>query len=126
MTDPVPVSIPQKRPFQSDDAQHSRSKLKEKNVHRESREKKDSWRKKETLSSTPAGSMGSGQGPSSGKHTGHNTPQVLDHADVEAPGLVRYRLPPPQFQDFYGHRAPPLTLEETPTTPREFFAVNDQ
>lgn len=126
MSDAAPSTIPQKRPAQPDDSQQPqpRSRIKEKTGAREPREKKESWRKKDsTLSGSAAGStVSGGAGPASGKHTENTTPKAAD-----TPGLVRYRLPPPQFQDFYGHRAPPVAPVEMDTnTPGEFFAVNDQ
>ena len=124
---PPPSSVPQKRPLPTEDSQH-RPRPKEKNIHREPREKKDSWRKKEALTGPPnASSASAGGGAGANKNVGHSTPKgpaIMGATD--SPGLVRYRLPPPQVQDFYGHRAPPMAPVELPATPGEFFSVNDQ
>ncbi|KAA8910422.1 hypothetical protein FN846DRAFT_770280, partial [Sphaerosporella brunnea] len=46
-------------------------------------------------------------------------------AHVEISGLVRYRLPPPKSQDYFGHPAPPTSVVEMPSTPGEWHSVND-
>ncbi|KAL7271546.1 transcription factor, contains a PHD finger motif [Rhizina undulata] len=143
---PSPQSfVPQKRPLQHDEpleasSAPARTKLKEKNVHRESREKKDTWKKKEALNSGASSSAlkgdaaASGNGGiaavgannGSGKQTGHNTPGgPYGGAAMSWPGLMRWRLPPPQEPDYHAHRAPPLTPSTIPDLPAEFFAVND-
>lgn len=85
-------------------------KHKEKGNPREPREKKDSWKKKE--SSNVPSPIGTG----SGKHTPGD----------DWPALMRFRLPPPQEQDYYGHRAPPVAPCPIPELEDEFFSVNDQ
>jgi hypothetical protein len=108
-------SIPQKRPAQTSTDDTPRPRPNPKNAHREPREKKDSWRKKEATG-------GSGVAPATS--SSHDT---TPKASLDAiPGLVRYRLPAPKFQDYFGHPAPPIAPAETSETPGEWFAVNDQ
>jgi len=124
-----PSSIPAKRPSVAmDDAPRPRSSVKL-TGHREPREKKETWRKKEAMAT---GNLGGGAGreaggncggTQSGKQTGNTTPRGLE---TESPGLVRYQLPPPQSLDYHAHRAPPLVPTETPATEGQWFVVNDQ
>ena len=137
MTDPAPPpplppsSIPSKRPSTAmDDVPRPRPTVKS-SGHREPREKKETWRKKEGIAAGNLGGNavgregggGGGSGTQSEKQTGNTTPKGVE---TESPGLVRYQLPPPQFLDYHAHRAPPLALAETPGTEGEWFVVNDQ
>ena len=125
---PAPSTIPQKRPAHTaDDTQPSRSRAKDKPAAREPREKKDTWRKKDTLSAGMSGNA-SGGGGSGGNASGRHTTENATPRAADTPTLVRYRLPPPQLQDFFGHRAPPVVAAEPDAAgaPGEFYTVNDQ
>lgn len=115
ISSPGASAIPQKRSFTpNEDSSIPRTKP--------PREKKDTWRKKEALQSG-AGSVGT-----SGKQPEASTPKSgpgTRHGEL--PGLVRYRLPPPRFQDYYGHRAPPMVHAEL-EAPKDgaYYSVTDQ